>query len=73
MQERVCERWGTQTTAIEIAKQNSEMTGFPPPRGGEIARGEGISRVGYVHSMLPSRTWTLSLDEIKLHELCFIG
>ena len=47
MQERVCERWGTQTTAIDIAKQNSEVTGSPPPpRGGDCKGGRDFKRGG---------------------------
>ena len=40
MQERVCDRLGTQTTATDIAKQNSEVT-VPPPRGGIAKVGGG--------------------------------
>ena len=46
MQGRVCGRWGTQTTAIDIAKQNSEVTVSPP--------GGGISKGG-VHPLLLHR------------------
>ena len=45
MQERACDRWGTQTTAIDIAEQNGEAT-VSPPRGGGIARGGGDFKRG---------------------------
>ena len=34
MQDDVCDRWGTQTTAIDIAQQNSEVTVSPLAGGG---------------------------------------
>ena len=34
MQEHVCDRWGTQTTAIDFASQNSEVTVPPHGEGG---------------------------------------
>ena len=45
MQERVCDRWGTQTTAIDIAEQNSEVTVSPPGGGGDCNVG-GIAKGG---------------------------
>ena len=52
MQDRVCDRWGTQTTAIaKNAEQNSEVT--PPPPGREIARGRGGGGVTVLGSPSP--------------------
>ena len=42
----VCDIWGTQTTAIDIAEQNSEVTVFPPPGRGGFQRGGGGFKVG---------------------------
>ena len=50
MQERVCDRWGTQITTIDIAEQNSEVTVCPlgggrlQGGGGGGFKGGGISR-----------------------------
>ena len=46
MQERVCDRCGTQTSAIDIAHQNSEVTP-PPPGGGGCKGGGGFQGGGY--------------------------
>ena len=45
MEDRVCDRWGTQTTAIDIAEQTSEVT-VPPPGGGGRLQGGEISGGG---------------------------
>ena len=44
MQERACDRWGTETTAIDIAEQNSEVTVSPPGGGGDFKGGPRVWR-----------------------------
>ena len=48
MQERVCDRWGTQTTAIDIAEQNSEVTVPPPLGGGGFSKEGGYIGIGSI-------------------------
>ena len=49
MQGRVCDRWATQTTAKDIAQQNSEVT---------VSWGGGRGRQVWLHSWL--RVWPAS-------------